>query len=82
MTNEERIQAAKILQSAIKSMRLNALTPAEAAIIFDAAAVFISKLKPHVRAWYAKAAIDAIAAVFRDISNEYEEQHEEDTTCG
>lgn len=71
MTPKEREEAAHILLSAVKSIQMQAVTPDEAALLYEAAAELLGKLRCRFRGWIGRAALDASISLLRNRAEDY-----------
>jgi hypothetical protein len=71
MTPEERKEAAHILLSAVKSIQMKAVTAEEAALLYEAAAELLSKLRGRFQGWLGRIAIDSCISILRNRAEDF-----------
>jgi len=71
MTPQERQEAAQILLSAVKSIQMSAVTPEEAALLYEAAAELLGKLRIKYSGWLARAALDTCISILRNRAEDF-----------
>lgn len=80
MTPTEREEAAHILLSAVKSIQMKAVTPGEAALLYEAAAELLGKLRCRFRGWLGRAALDSCISILRNRAEDFNDSANSETS--